>query len=128
MKWLAGIVVVGAGLWLIGLAALITAARPRAERFLSGFASSARSHYIEQLCRMIVGVGIVLYAAEMRFQEMFWIFGWLIIVTTSGLFLIPWRWHREFGKWAIPLAIRNVRLYAVGAFVLGVFMLYAVFA
>ncbi len=126
MTWLAGIVVVTTGLWLIGLALSIVVTRVRAERFLTGFASSARAHYTEQVLRLIAGSAIVIFAVEMRFPDLFRIFGWLIVVTASGLLLIPWRWHHQFGKWAIPLAIRHIKLYALGAFVLGAFMLYAV--
>ncbi|MDH3283687.1 MAG: hypothetical protein OEQ13_03030 [Acidobacteriota bacterium] len=126
MTWLAGLVVVMTGLWLVGFALSIVVAPERAARFLSGFASSARAHYTEQVLRLIAGTAIVIFAAQMRFSDAFRIFGWIIVVTTSGLLLIPWQWHHRFGQWAIPLAIRHIKLYALGAFVLGAFMLYAV--
>ncbi len=63
----------------------------------------------------------------MRFPGPFRVFGWLIIVTASGLLLMPWQWHHQFGKWAVPLAIRHMKLYALGAFLLGASILYAVF-
>ena len=51
MTWLGGIVVVASGGWLVGLAAGIFVTPARAERFLTGFASSARAHYTEQALR-----------------------------------------------------------------------------
>lgn len=119
---------VAAGLWLIGLALTIVVVPERAERFLTGFASSARAHYTEQLFRLIAGSAIIVFSPEMRFPGVFRAFGWLIVLTTLGLIVVPWRWHREFGKWAIPLAVRHIKLYALGAFALGAFILYAVFA
>ena len=62
----------------------------------------------------------------MLFSYFFSFFGWLIVGTTVGLLLIPWQWHHKFGEWAIPLAIRHLKLYAIGAFALGMFILYAV--
>ena len=47
-------------------------------------------------------------------------------VTAAGLLLIPWQWHHKFGKWAIPLAIRHLKVYALGAFALGTLILYGV--
>ncbi len=123
MTWLAGVVVVTTGLWLVGLALLIVVAPVRAERFLRSFASSARTHYAEQVSRLIAGSGIVAFSVQMRFPDLFNVFGWLIIVTATGLLLVPWRWHRRFGQWAIPLAIRHIKLYALGSFVLGTFIL-----
>jgi hypothetical protein len=76
--------------------------------------------------RLNAGSAIVIVSVDMKFPDIFRIFGWLIVATASGLLLIPWKWHHRFGKWAIPLAIRNIKLYALGAFSLGSFMLYAV--
>ena len=62
----------------------------------------------------------------MWYPDLFKVFGWLIIVTSVGLLLIPWQWHHKFGKWAIPLAIRHLKLYALGASALGTLILYGV--
>ena len=126
MTWLAGVVVIGSGLFLVALAAAIVVMPARIERFLNSFASSARAHYIEQALRLIGGVAFIVFAPQMQFPDVFRIFGWLVGLTAAGLFLIPWRWHRRFGEWAIPLAIKYMKLYALGAFALGVFILYAV--
>ena len=126
MIWLAGAVVVTTGLWLVGLALSIVVIPVHAERFLTGFARSARAHYTEQVLRLIAGSAIVIFSVETRFPGPFRVFGWLIIATASGLLLMPWQWHHQFGKWAIPLAIRHMKLYALGAFLLGASILYAV--
>ena len=124
MIWFAGIVVVASGLWLIGLAASIIVIPSRAARFLAGFANSARAHYTEQVLRLIAGAAFVIFSAEMRFPDLFRVFGWIVVVTASVLLLLPWQWHRRFGEWVIPLAIRHIKLYALGTLVLGAFILY----
>ena len=126
MKLLSGVVVVGFGVFLIGLA-VVTAIKPRlTERFLNSFASSARAHYTEQATRLITGAAIVVFAPSMWYPDLFKIFGWIIIVTTGGLLLAPWQWHHRFAKRAIPLAIRHLNLLAFGATALGTFVLYGV--
>ena len=105
MKLLSGILVVGFGAFLVGLGIVIAINPLLAERFLKSFASSARAHYTEQASRLVAGVAIVIFAPSMWFPDLFMLFGWLIIVTTLGLLLIPWQWHNKFGEWAIPLAI-----------------------
>ena len=127
MTWLAGIIVVATSLWLVGFAILIVVTPSRAKRFLRSFASSARAHYTEQVLRLIAGVGIVAFSAQMRFPEILSAFGWLIVVTSTGLLLVPWRWHHRFGQWAIPLAIRYIYLYAIGSFALGTVILIALY-
>ena len=125
MKLLSGIVVVAFGLCLIALAVVIVIKPLLAERFLKRFASSAQAHYSEQTARLIAGVAIVILSPSMWYPDLFKYFGWLIIITAAGLFLIPWKWHHRFGEWAIPLAIRYLRLYALGAFALGTLLLYS---
>lgn len=122
----AGIVVVAFGLYLIGLAATIVFRPQAARRFLGAFAGSARAHYIEQAARLVVGTALVIFAPSMRHPELFGAFGWIVLATTLGLLLIPWRWHNRFAQWAVPFALRQMKLFAVGAFALGNFVLYAV--
>lgn len=125
MTWLAGTIVVLTGLWLIGLGASCVVAPARTRRFLHAFASSARAHYTEQSIRLIAGAGFVGHAAQMRWPTVIAIFGWILVATALVLLLLPWRWHRRFATWAIPLAVQHLRLFAVGAFALGVFVLYS---
>jgi hypothetical protein len=123
---LSGIVVVGFCLFLIGLAVVIVTTPSVAERFLRSFASSAPAHYTEQGLRLLVGAAIVNFASSMWYPELFKLFGWLIVVTTVGLLLIPWQWHHKFGAQVMPLVMRQMKLFALGAFALGAFILYGV--
>jgi hypothetical protein len=56
--------------------------------------------------------------------DVFKLFGWLIVVTAMALLLIPWQWHHRLGTRVIPLTIRHMWLYALGAAALAVFILY----
>jgi hypothetical protein len=126
MELLSGILVVAFGAFLIGLAALIAIKPQLAERFLRSFASSARAHHTEQALRLIAGGALVSFAPSMWYSDVFKLFGWLMVVTAVALLLLPWRWHYEFGKWAIPLVIRHMKLFALGAVALGTLLFYGV--
>jgi hypothetical protein len=124
-RLLSGIVVLSFCLFLFGLGIAMVFRPKSAEKFLMSYASSARAHYIEQILRMLVGTAIVIFAPSMWFSNVLNVFGWIIIITTVGLLIIPWQWHNKFGKWAIPLAIKYLKIYSVGAFGLGGFILYS---
>ena len=120
-----GIVVVGFCVFLIGLAVVIATRPSLAERLLMSFASSASAHYTEQGLRLLVGAALVTFSSSMWYPELFKLFGWLIVVTTVALLLMPWRWHRNFATRVMPLIIRYIGVFAVGASALGAFILYA---
>ncbi|QQS40612.1 MAG: hypothetical protein IPM63_14760 [Acidobacteriota bacterium] len=124
MQLAAGIVVAFFGLFLIGLAALCVFRRPAAERFLSGFAASAKAHFTEHTIRFIVGAAFIVSSPSTIFPPLFLIFGWVLVVTSAILLVLPWRWHREYAKWAVPMVLRRLRLFAFGSLALGAFILY----
>ncbi|GAB58786.1 hypothetical protein [Rheinheimera nanhaiensis] len=114
-----------AALFLLGLAGM-AAFRPRlAVRFLNGFASSALAHYSEISLRLIVGTAMVIAAPDMRFSNLFILFGWLIVATSIILLLVPWRWHQRFAQAVLPPLTKRVWLFAVLALPLSVTLLYA---
>lgn len=125
MNIISGTIVVAFGLGLIGLAVVIAVKRLLAERFLNLFAGSARAHYTEQVSRLVVGTAIVIFSPSMMYSYLFRIFGWLIVVTTIGLLLVPWQWHHRLAESVIPLTIRHLKIYGVAAFALGAFILYS---
>jgi len=119
--------VIAAGIYLVVLGGAAFVRPEQAKAFLAGFAGSARAHFLELFIRLIVGVALVLAAARMRFPAVFLLFGWVLVGTTIGLFVVPWRLHYRFAKWSVPLATRNMRLFGVGSLAGGIGLLLAVF-
>ena len=125
---LAAMLVLLTGLYLISFALVILLAPARAKRFLNGFANSAFTHYLELGLRLIAGMAILLYAPQMLFSDLFVFCGWTILLTTIGLFAVPWRWHQRFAQWGVPYATRNLKLIACASFVFGGFVIGTVIA
>jgi len=128
MSVAAAVVVVAFGLSLIAFAGAAFAKPAIAERFVTAFASSARTHYVEQVVRLVVGAALVVRAPIMWQPKMFWLVGWAIVVSSAVLLCVPWQWHQRLGERVQPLIVRHLRLYAAGAFAFGALLLYAVFA
>jgi hypothetical protein len=128
MSVIAVIVVVAFGLALIAFTAVVFAKPVIAERFLMRFASSARTHYVEQVCRLIVGAALVVLSPARWQPKVFWLVGWAIIVSSAVLLCLPWQWHHRFGLRVGPILFRYLKLYAAGAFAFGALLLYGVFA
>lgn len=130
MSVVAAIVVVAFGLSLIAFTSVAFAKPAIAGRFLSAFASSARTHYLEQVLRLLIGTALVVLSPTMWQPRLFWLFGWALAVSSAVLLCIPWRWHHRLGERfrILPLLIRHLRPYAVASFALGALLLYGVFA
>jgi len=118
MMVLAGILLLS-GSALITLAVTIFVRPDLAERFLELFASSAKAHWVEQSLRLVAGVSIWLYAPDMWMPAVFRVFGGIILITAIVLLILPWRMHQRFARWAIPLVLRHLKLYALGALLIG---------
>ena len=128
MSVAAAVVVVAFGLSLIAFPGVAFAKPAIAERFLTAFASSARTHYVEQVVRVLVGAALVVRSPIMWQPKMFWLVGWAIVVSSAVLLCVPWRWHHRLGERVLPLLVRHLRLYAAGSFAVGALLLYGVFA
>ncbi|MBT8059422.1 MAG: hypothetical protein KJO33_07500 [Gammaproteobacteria bacterium] len=116
---LASTAVALAGIYLIGLATLSVFQPSFASRFLLGFAGSAQAHYAELSARSVVGFALVHQAPSMLFSGFFRIFAWVLLATTAGLLLVPWRWHHRFAQKVVPPAMRYIKLIGVASFLLG---------
>jgi hypothetical protein len=127
MSAVAAVIVVVFGLSLLTFTGLAFAKPARAERFLMAFASSARTHYVEQSIRILVGAALVVLSSAMWQPKVFWLLGWAILVSSAALICVPWQWHDRLGERVRPMLVRYLKLYAVGAFALGVLLLYGVF-
>lgn len=115
-----------AGLYLVSLAVIALISPQKATRFLSGFANTAFAHFLELFIRVVIGIVLVLYAPQMKYASLFLVFGWVLVFTTVGLLALPWRWHHRFAKWSVPLATRNMVLFALGSLAVGIFVLLSV--
>jgi hypothetical protein len=116
---LATAVVFLSGLYLVALGLLSLLRPSQASGFLLGFATSARTHYLELVLRMLAGFAFVIEFSTQAFELPFHVFGWLLVGTTACLFLVPWQWHRRFAQWAVPQAIRYLGLVAFVSLALG---------
>lgn len=123
MVFASGLIVTLYGLVLVAFSGVAVRRPDAAGRFLRTFAGTARAHYTEQAVRLVVGAALVLFAPEMWYPGVFRAFGVLVLATTAGLLLLPWRWHRAVAERAIPFAIRNLKALAFGAFLLGLLIL-----
>lgn len=119
MAVLALILVALAGIYLIGLGLLSFLAPGLAARFLLGFVGSAIAHYLEMMIRFMIGGAFLVHSPHMAFATVFSAFGWILVVTTAVLFLIPWQWHRRFAQKSVPRAIRFLKLIAISSLALG---------
>jgi hypothetical protein len=81
----AAVVVVAFGLLLITFMGLAFAKPAIAERFLMRFASSARTHYVEQIFRLLFGAALVVLSPAMWQPTIFWLVGWAIVVSSAAL-------------------------------------------
>jgi hypothetical protein len=122
------IVVVAFGLSLIAFTGVAFAKPAIAERFLTAFASSARTHYVEQVFRLLIGAALVVVSPTMWHPKIFWLVGWAIVISSAALMCVPWQWHNRLGERVLPMLVRHLRLYAVGSFALGALLLYGVCA
>jgi hypothetical protein len=127
MSVVATVVVVAFGLVLIAFTGVAFAKPAIAGRFLMSFASSARTHYVEQAFRLVVGAALVVLSPAMWQPNVFRLVGWAIAVSSAALMCVPWQWHHRFGERVLPMVIRHLRLYAVGGFAFGLLVLYGVF-
>ena len=112
-------VVALASLYLLALGVASLFAPQSASRFLLGFATSRTLHFTEMLLRIAVGASLVLHSPKMYAPSAFNLFGWVLIVTSTVLLLLPWRWHHGFAKRAVPLFTRHIALIGVVSLALG---------
>jgi hypothetical protein len=128
MTLVAAVVVVAFGLFLIVLTGVAFAKPALAARFLMSFASSARTHYIEQAVRLLIGTSLVVLSPTMWQANVFWFIGWAIVVSSVALILLPWQWHHQLGERVLPMIVRRMNVYAIGLLAFGAFLLYGVLA
>jgi hypothetical protein len=123
---LAFAVVVLTGLYFMALAGVSFFQPALANRFLHGFAASALAHYAELFLRLLAGGAFVLHAPRMLLSQAFSLFGWVLLVTTALLLLVPWRWHHRFAQLVVPRASGHITLLGLASLAIGGLILAAV--
>jgi hypothetical protein len=126
MSTVAGAILFAFGLFLVGLTVVVFAKPAVAERFFVSFASSARTHYTEQIVRLLIGASLIIRSGAMWQPKVFWFVGWGIVVSSLVLILTPWQWHDRFGEEVRPRLIRHMKLFAVGLLMFGVLLIFGV--
>jgi uncharacterized protein YjeT (DUF2065 family) len=128
LELIAAVVVFFAGLFLASLGAVALAMPALARRFLLGFATTPGLHFLELALRLFVGTAFVFAAPGMRYSLAFSVFGWIVVLTTLVLVLIPWRWHRRIAQQSVPPLLRLLPLFGLASLGLGSLVLFALFA
>lgn len=131
MQAAALIVIVVAGLWLVGVA-LLMALRPLyalhlAERMGAALdRSSRRLQFTEQGLRVIAGVALIVRAPAAKAPLMFEVAGWILTVTSLLIMAAPIRWHAAYGRQVLPrLTPLRLRLLSPVPAAAGVGLVYA---
>ncbi len=119
-------VVMLAGCYLLALGAVALLAPSAAARFLLGFVGSALLHYLELIVRFIVGAAFLAHAPQMMFPAVFSAVGWMLLITTGFLCLVPWRVHQRFAQRSVPQALRHLRWIGMASLMFGGAILTAV--
>src|SRR5579863_7880284 len=125
MSAVAGAILVAFGFFLFGLTVVVFAKPAVAERFFMSFASSARTHYTEQIVRLLIGASLIIRSGAMWQPKVFWLVGWAIVLSSLVLIFNPWPWHDRFGEAVRPMLIRHMKLFAVGLLAFGVLLIYS---
>jgi uncharacterized protein YjeT (DUF2065 family) len=122
----AKIVVAISGAYLVVLGAVALAAPAVARRFLGAFASTPAAHFTEIIVRMTVGAAFVTSASRLPMGAVFSIAGWILIVSTAVLLVVPWRRHRQFAAASVEKASRHITLIGIASCAMGALVISAV--
>jgi len=109
------IVIIAAGVWLVGVA-LLMALRPscglhlmdkmRASLERSGW----RLQFTEQGLRVLAGLALIVRAPVSKLPLLFEVAGWLLVGTSLLIMAAPIAWHAAYGrlllKWLTPRTLR----------------------
>lgn len=98
------------------------------QNFFDLFVATKKAHFIEQMIRLVVGLSLIRFSEMMTYSGLFYAFGWLIVVTSLLLIVLPWRWHQKFAQRVIPVVKKHLKVYGLLSLFLAVMLLYAVWA
>ncbi len=114
-----------AGLFLVSLGVLALARPAIVREFLLGFATTPARHYTEIAVRVAVGMALVTSAPRMAGPEWVSAGGWILLVTSLAMLLVPWRAHRAFAQRAVPRALDFLPAIGLASIAMGAAILWA---
>lgn len=104
MQTAAFIVVAASGLWLIGVA-LLMALRPRRsldllDRMVQKLSAAKWPlTLVEQGLRILAGAALIVRSPASKLPVLFEVGGWMILITSVLVIVVPGRWHVAYGVW-----------------------------
>jgi hypothetical protein len=126
LSYLAIGIVLAAGVFLVALAAMSLTVPHTGRQFLLAFARSPAAHFFELAVRFAVGLGFIGHAPHMAAGTLFFGFGWMLVITSVMLALLPWRWHRSFAQRFVPRATLHMPALGLASLLAGVCIFVAV--
>jgi hypothetical protein len=125
---LAVAITAAAGVSLIAFGATAMLAPAQAGRFLLGFAATAQRHWLELGFRFLVGLGFVQAASQLPATTLFSGLGWILLITTAVMAVVPWGTHRDFARRYVPRALQFTELLGVASLCAGVAIVWSAYA
>ena len=124
-------VAIAAGLWLVGVSALM-AFRPGyclelMERMTAMLeASNWRLNVTEQGLRIVAGAALIVRAPASKLPLTFEVAGWILVMSSVLILLAPVRWHGAYGRLLLRrLAPPALRVLSPVPMLAGVGLIYA---
>lgn len=118
------ILILGALIFLIGVAVLI---RPKSVfDWLGSYSKSLGTHVMAVATRVVLGVALIMYAAQSRYPHVLEVLGWIAVAAAVILALMGRSNFRKLMDWAMQFAVSYGRIAGALAIVFGGFLVYAV--
>lgn len=121
-------VVAIAGAFLLSLGAATLVARPRAEAFLQGFATTPARHYLELVIRATVGAAFIGASPQLPSSGVFFTAGLVLLGTTAVMALLPYRFHKAFAKRSVSNVLPYLPLIGFASILAGSALTWAAYA
>lgn len=115
----ARIIVAAVAIYFLVLGTIALVRPKNARAFLLGFADTSLKHYAELAARLIVGGAMLLVARDSASPAALAAFGWLLVVSTAVMALMPWRLHHRFAQSTVPRALRYLPLIGISSLIMG---------
>jgi hypothetical protein len=114
------------GLLITAMAAVLLLSPARLTRFLLRHSGDPWLHILAAAIRIVLGIVLLLYAAESRFPAALVVLGWVALLAGVSIALVPPHFFRKMVVWAFDRFGRYTRVAALAVLVFGLFLVYAI--